>query len=186
MIIKMVKFFLKKLNNVLVGNFRTKILSEIIVNIILKYSNNKQIIKIVDYGSGYQPKVIFCIYEILKNKYKLNVKVDCYDIYDALHLKTLNKNSDILFFPIKNLSLNDTKYDFCLINDVLHHIGINKVSELKNLINDLQNRATYILIKDHFQYGFFSNLTLRLMDFFGNYFNDVKIPTKYFQNIWNT
>ena len=36
------------------------------------------------------------------------------------------------------------------------------------------------LINDHFQYGFFSNLVLVMMDFVCNYGDNVKIPTKYF------
>ena len=63
---------------------------------------------------------------------------------------------------------------------MLHHIGVEKVSELKNLIIKLQNKAKFVLIKDHFQYGLLSNLTLRIMDFMGNYFNDVATPYKYF------
>ena len=101
-------------------------------------------------------------------------------MYNSKYLKTLNQNKDIIFFHIKNINFDYTKYDFCLINDVLHHIGVEKVSELKNLIIKLQNKAKFVLIKDHFQYGLLSNLTLRVMDFFGNYFNDVATPHKYF------
>ena len=54
---------------------------------------------------------------------------------------------------------------------MLHHIGIEKLTVLKNLIIKLQNKAKFVLIKDHFQYGYISNLTLRVMDFLGNYFN---------------
>ena len=180
MIAKTVKLILKKLNNITVGNFRTKILSKIIVEIILKYSKKKETIKIIDYGSGFQPKVIFYIYESLKNEHKINVKICCYDMYDSQYLKNLNQNKDIIFFHINNLNLDSTKYDFCLINDVLHHIGVEKVQELKNLIIELQNKAEFVLIKDHFQYGFFSNLTIRVMDFLGNYFNNVPTPNKYF------
>ena len=180
MIVKMVKFFLKRLNNIVVGNFRAKMLSQIIARIVLKHSNKKQIIKIIDYGSGLQPKVIFYIYDILKNEHKLNIKIYCYDLYNSKYLKTLNKNKNIIFLHIKNLSFDYTKYDFCLINDVLHHIGVEKVSELKNLITKLQNKSKFVLIKDHFQYGFFSNLTIRVMDFLGNYFNNVTTPNKYF------
>mgnify|MGYP001238185449 FL=1 len=63
---------------------------------------------------------------------------------------------------------------------MLHHIGIEKLLVLKNLIIKLQNKAKFVLIKDHFQYGFFSNLTIRVMDFLGNYFNNVPTPNKYF------
>ena len=180
MIAKIVKIFLKKLNLITVGNFRAKILSQMIVKIVLKHSNKKETIKIIDYGSGSQPKVIFYIYDILKNEHKLNVKIYCYDLYNSQYLKTLNQNKDIIFSHIQNLNLNKTKYDFCLLNDVLHHIGVEKVTELKNLIIKLQNKAKFVLIKDHFQYGLLSNLTLRIMDFMGNYFNDVATPYKYF------
>ena len=180
MIAKIVKIFLRKLNLITVGNFRAKILSQMIVKIVLKHSNKKKTIKIIDYGSGSQPKVIFYIYDILKNEHKLNIKIYCYDLYNSQYLKTLNQNKDIIFSHIQNLNLNKTKYDFCLLNDVLHHIGVEKVTELKNLIIKLQNKAKFVLIKDHFQYGLLSNLTLRIMDFMGNYFNDVATPYKYF------
>ena len=180
MMIKIIKFFLKKHRNITVGDFRNEILSEIIVEIILKYYNKKETIKIIDYGSGIQARVIFYIYKKLKNKHKINVKINCYDLYNSKNLENLNHNNDIIFLHIEKLNADNTKYDFCLINDVLHHIGVEKVSELKNLITTLQNKATYVLIKDHFQYGFFSNLTIRVMDFLGNYYNDVSTPKKYF------
>ena len=69
----------------------------------------KETIKIIDYGSGSQPKVIFYIYDILKNEYKLNVKIYCYDLYNSQYLKTLNQNKDIIFSHIQNLNLNKTK-----------------------------------------------------------------------------
>ena len=134
----------------------------------------------MDYGSGFQPKVIYYVYKKLKNKHNKNIKIHCFDIYNSKNLKNLNQNKNIVFYNIQNLNLNKTKYDFCLLNDVLHHIGIEKLSELKNLIIKLQNKAKFVLIKDHFQYGFFSNLTIRVMDFLGNYFNNVPTPNKYF------
>jgi len=161
MIIKIFKFFLKKLNHITVGNYRAENLSETIVKLILKYSDKNQSIKIIDYGSGFQPKVIYYVYKKLKNKHNKNIKIHCFDIYNSKNLKNLNQNKNIIFYNIQNLNLNKTKYDFCLLNDVLHHIGIEKLSVLKNLIIKLQNKAKFVLIKDHFQYGFFSNLTIR-------------------------
>ena len=69
MIIKIIKLFLKKLNNITVGNYRAENLSEIIVKLILKYSTKNQSIKIMDYGSGFQPRVIYCVYKKLKDKH---------------------------------------------------------------------------------------------------------------------
>ena len=105
-------------------------------------------------------------------------------MYNSKNLESLNHINDIIFLNIEKLNADNTKYDFCLINDVLHHIGVEKVSELKNLIITLQNKAKYVLIKDHFQCGFFSNQTIRLMDFLGNYYNDVSTPKKYFDKLF--
>ena len=101
-------------------------------------------------------------------------------MYSSQDLEKLNQNKDIIFNRIENIDLDKTNYDFCLLSDVLHHIGVEKVLELKNLINKLQKRAKFVLIKDHYQYGLFSNYTLRVMDFLGNYFNNVKTPRTYF------
>ncbi len=181
MINKILKLSLKKLRDFLINDFREKILSEIIVKIILKYSNNKETIKIIDYGAGFEAKIAFCVYDILKKKYKINVKIYCYDLYSLDNLKILNQNKNIIFFNIKDLNFDNIKYDFCLISDVLHHIGVNKTSELKNLINNLQNKTEYILIKDHFIYGFFSHMTLITMEFLGNYFKkNVNVATRFF------
>ena len=70
MIIKIIKLFLKKLNHITVGDYRAENLSETIVKLILKYSNKNQSIKIMDYGSGFQPKVIYYVYKKLKYKYQ--------------------------------------------------------------------------------------------------------------------
>jgi len=174
------KHFLKILRNIFVGDYRSKLLSEIIVKTILKYSVKSEVIRIMDYGSGFQPKVIHFVYKQLKHTYNKNVIIYCYDAYNSQDLEKLNQNKDIIFNKIENVDLDKANYDFCLLSDVLHHIGVEKVSELKNLINNLQNKARFVLIKDHYQYGYFSNYTLRVMDFLGNYFNNVKTPHTYF------
>jgi hypothetical protein len=180
MIIKIKKNFLKILRNIFVGDYRSKLLSEIIVKMILKYPVKSEVIRIMDYGSGFQPKFIHFVYKKLKHTYNKNVIIYCYDVYNSQDLEKLNQNKDIIFNKIENIDLDKTNYDFCLLSDVLHHIGVEKVSELKNLINNLQNKAKFVLIKDHYQYGYFSNYTLRVMDFLGNYFNNVKTPRTYF------
>ena len=147
---------------------------------ILKYSANNDVIKIMDYGSGFQPKLIYFVYKKLKHTYNKNVIIYCFDKYSLQDLEKLNQNKDIIFNKIENIHLDKANYDFCLLSDVLHHIGVEKISELKNLINNLQKKAKFILIKDHYQYGYFSNYTLRVMDFLGNYFNNVKTPHTYF------
>jgi hypothetical protein len=180
MIIKFIKHCLKILRNIFVGDYRSKLLSEIIVKMIVKYSIKNEVIRIMDYGSGFQPKLIHFVYKKLKETYNKKVIIYCFDVYSSEDLEKLNHNKDIIFNKIENIDLDKANYDFCLLSDVLHHIGVEKVLELKNLINNLQNKAKFVLIKDHYQYGYFSNYTLRVMDFLGNYFNNVKTPRTYF------
>ena len=177
----MIKKLLKRLRDLVVGDFRSKILSDLIVNKIIKYNKQKNI-KILDYGSGFQPNVIYFVYNKLTKVYKKKVVVDCYDIYTLKQLKELNKKKKlpINFYQINSIKSNKNKYDFATINDVLHHIGIENEAFIKNLLNNLIAKTKIIFIKDHFQQGFVSNQTIRLMDFLGNYFNDVPIPKLYY------
>ena len=177
----MIKKLLKRLRDLVVGDFRSKILSDLIVNKIIKYNKQKNI-KILDYGSGFQPNVIYFVYNKLTKVYKKKVVVDCYDFYTLKQLNELNKKKKlpINFYQINAIKSNKIKYDFATINDVLHHIGIENEDFIKNLLNNLIAKTKVIFIKDHFQQGFVSNQTIRLMDFLGNYFNDVPIPKLYY------
>ena len=177
----MIKKLLKRLRDLVVGDFRSKILSDLIVNKIIKYNKQKNI-KILDYGSGFQPNVIYFVYDKLTRVYKKKVIVDCYDFYTLKQLAELNKKKKlpINFYQINAIKSNKNKYDFATINDVLHHIGIENEVFIKNLLNNLIAKTKIIFIKDHFQQGFVSNQTIRLMDFLGNYFNDVPIPKLYY------
>ena len=177
----MIKKLLKRLRDLVVGDFRSKILSDLIVNKIIKYNKQKNI-KILDYGSGFQPNVIYFVYNKLTKVYKKKVVVDCYDFYTLKQLDELKKKKKlpINFYQINSIKSNKNKYDFATINDVLHHIGIENEAFIKNLLNNLIAKTKIIFIKDHFQQGFVSNQTIRLMDFLGNYFNDVPIPKLYY------
>lgn len=177
---KIFKKFLKASRNIVLGDFRSKKLSEIIISKILKYSENRKNIKVIDYGSGHQPRVIYYIHEKLKKKFNINVKIDCYDFYTDEEIKKLKKTykKGINFFNMS--SFKNKTYDFCLINDVLHHIDITKEIVIIKILKRLLKSSKIVIIKDHFQYGFLSNNIIRFMDFLGNYFNDVKIPKKYY------
>ena len=177
----MIKKILKKMRDLVVEDFRSKILSDLIVNKIIKYNKQKNI-KILDYGSGFQPNVIYFVYEKLTRVYKKKVIVDCYDFYTLKQLAELNKKKKlpVNFYQINAIKSNKIKYDFATINDVLHHIGIENEDFIKNLLNNLIAKTKVVFIKDHFQQGFVSNQTIRLMDFLGNYFNDVPIPKLYY------
>ena len=177
----MIKILLKKLRNIIIGDFRSKRLANLVIKKIIKY-NKKKNIRILDYGSGFQPVLIFIIYEKLTKIYKKNIIIDCYDFYSFKQLSKLNshKKLNINFKKISLAKKNQTKYDFALVNDVIHHMGIQNEKLIINLLNDLLTKSKIVFVKDHFQQGFFSNTIIRIMDFLGNYFNDVSIPTTYY------
>ena len=175
------KIYLQKSRNFVLGDFRSKRLSNLIVKKIIKY-NKKKFIKILDYGAGYQPKVVYFVFKQLTKIHKKKILIDCYDFYSTKEIKKLNNinNKSINFFNINSLRRNKKKYDFCFINDVIHHIGIEKEKLIIKILNNLINVSEIVIIKDHFQQGFFSNNVIRFMDFLGNYFNNVNTPDKYY------
>ena len=177
----MIKKIIKKLRNIVIGDYRSKILSDIIVKKIIKFNKQKNI-KILDFGSGFQPHIIFFIYNKLSIIHKKKVVINCYDFYTSKQLYDLNsfKTSLINFKKVSSLKRGKIKYDFALINDVLHHIGIGEEKFNKNLLNSLLDKSKIVFIKDHFQDVPISNFIIRVMDFFGNYFNNVKTPKLYY------
>ena len=119
-----------KLRNILFGNYRENVLSTIICNQIEKLGRpkNKKKITILDYGSGYNPVVINSVVKLLKSKYQnITLIAHCYDYYTNDQLKKMNVSKNIKFFHINKLKQKKIKqFDFCLLLDVLHHIGIDK------------------------------------------------------------
>ena len=173
-----------RLRNILLKDFREEVLSKVISQQIEKNINTKRkkVIKIIDYGSGYNPTLINKIITILSKKYvNTKFKANCYDFYSNKQIYLMNSNKNgIKFFHIKKLKNINTRFDFCLIVDVLHHIGVDESEKIYNTTMKLKKLSKFLIIKDHFQYGYFSNFILILMDFIGNYFDGVKIPSIYF------
>ena len=171
---KLVKYFRK----ILIGDYREKKLAETFVKLLYEIKNKKEL-KILDYGSGFNPTITYYMKDLIKLK-NLKVKIDCYDLYNDFQLKELNKNTNVSFFHIRNLKKNNLKYDFCMISDTLHHIGIDNKVYIKQLLLDLKKKSEHIIIKDHFEYNYFSRQCLRMMDFVGNYSSGVNVPKRYY------
>jgi len=172
-----------KLRNLLLGDFREEVISDIITKEMQKLKNikRKKTINIIDYGSGYNPVIIYKIINKLSLKYKkTKFFAYCYDFYSKKQINTMNVKKNIKFFHVKNIAKNKKKFDFCLVIDVLHHIGLEDNNKISQIVRKLKNKSEYLFIKDHFQFSFFSNFILMLMDFIGNYFDKVKIPRLYF------
>jgi len=167
------KFFL--------GNYRKKRISKQLSFIISRFTKKKNI-KILDYGSGFfKPSISQFLKEDLKKK-KIKCQILCLDLYSKMDIQRLQKNSDIKFFNVNYLDLNINKntYDFSIISDTLHHMDVDKLEELSILLKKIKKISNFLIIKDHYEYGFFSRKVLQILDFFGNFHNKTYIPKKYF------
>ena len=95
--------------------------------------------------------------------------------FETKKMKYIQSNK---FFKSKN-----NKFDLIIAVDVLHHIGIDNAHKI---LKKLSKISKYIIIKDHFEHGFFSRYLLRFVDFYANYAYGVNIPKKYFDfKSWN-
>ena len=80
-------------------------------------------------------------------------------------------------FNGRDLPFTDKSFDVLIFSDVLHHVP----EEIRiGLLTSASRIAKYVVIKDHFEYGWFSRQTLRAMDWVGNYSYGISIPEKYF------
>ncbi len=174
----MINSILRFIKYRLVKNSRKLILSNVISEIIIKRFKNS--ISILDYGAGHEPDVAIGIYNNLKKRGFKKILIHAVDIYTKHDLKKLNKNLKIKFYSIKSLKKLNKKYDISIINDTLHHIGIEDEKKILNILKTLKKRSNFLLIKDHFEYGSVSNFLLRFMDYVGNRYNNVNTPKKYF------
>ena len=175
--VNVIKNLLKLIRYLIVGNKRINKLSDSLVKIIQEQnkSYSKSKIRILDYGSGYEPYLINLIKKKIKN---VELEIDNYDIYTKKQIKYLNSKYKMNFYNIKELKNNNKSYSFVIISDVLHHI--NSINYIKKVLINLNAKTKFLIIKDHFEYNFFSRQCLRIMDFFGNYYRNVSIPKKYF------
>ena len=98
------------------------------------------------------------------------------DVFDGNY-----KYKKLQYFKYKNFSnLKKFKSDVVILVDVLHHMGVDK-SYL--VLKKLSQNSNAIIIKDHFEHGFFSRQLLRFVDFYANFAYGVTIPKKYFDII---
>ena len=179
------KFFLgsliKNFRYFFLRDSREENLSTLFSDIVFENINKKNI-KIIDYGSGFQPIVSYKLHKKLKKK-NISSKFLCLDIYNNQELKKLNKSIFFIFRNIFDLKTKNKKYDFAIISDVLHHLeggGVNNIVLIKNILIQLKKKSNFIIIKDVFERNFFDRIILIFMDFIGNYHNEVLIPKKYF------
>ena len=132
--------------------------------------NKKKKITVLDFGCGSME-----ISKKIQHK-KFIKKIIGLDVFEANY-----KYKKLQYFKYKNFNnLKKFKSDVVILVDVLHHMGVDK-SYL--VLKKLSQNSNAIIIKDHFEHGFFSRQLLRFVDFYANFAYGVTIPKKYFDII---
>lgn len=100
----------------------------------------------------------------------------CLDIYPLPEaLKSQEKWQKYRSFDGQHIPAEDQSFDYVLLCDVLHHS-----LDPARVLRECARTGRRIIVKDHYQYGYFSNLILQWMDRFGNQAYGVHIPGRYF------
>ena len=82
-------------------------------------------------------------------------------------------------FDGQQLPFEDRSFDVVMFSDVLHHVPADQRTTL--LVNAARV-GKFVIIKDHFEYGWWSRQALRAMDCVGNFGYGVSIPSRYFDH----
>ena len=150
---------------------RVQLIAKNIFEIILNNIDTKAPLKCVDIGCG-----DMTLAETL-NQYLTNSDWKCLDIYELPeNLRNDKKWNKYVKFNGRDIPFENDTFDIAIFSDVLHHIQ----DEMIYILKEAARVSKYIIIKDHFKYGFLSNLTLKAMDYIGNRGYGVKRPAKYF------
>ena len=154
------------------GGDRLKRITNIIDDLLRKeYLKKNKRLNILDYGCGSM--------EISK---KLEEKNYIKSIVGSDIFNHSYKSKKLTYINNERLFKKNEKFDVIFVVDVLHHVGINNAHEI---LDKLSKLSKIIIVKDHFEHGFFSRQLLRFVDFYANYGYGVNVPKKYFnKNQW--
>ena len=148
---------------------RIDLLSGLFAGLIKKYLGEKKL-KCLDVGTG-----DMVIAEHIAKRLP-NSSWVCTDLYElSEEFKAQERWQKYIAFNGKDLPFENNQFDVIVFSDVLHHTGEN----LEPLLNEAQRVGKYILIKDHYEYGWYSRMMLKAMDIFGNWAYKVTIPEHY-------
>ena len=145
------------------GGDRLKRITNIIDDLLKKeYLKKNKRLRILDYGCGSM--------EISK---KLEEKNYIESIVGSDIFNHSYKSKKLTYISNEKLFEENEKFDVIFVVDVLHHVGINNAYKI---LNKLSKLSKTIIIKDHFEHGFFSRQLLRFVDFYANYGYGVNVP----------
>ena len=151
---------------------RVETLSDILAEMINGLQTDRDQIRCLDIGCG-----DMSLAEKISAKTDKELTWSCIDIRELPEdLKSVPKWSKYQMFDGQNIPFADEEFDVAIIVDVLHH----DLKNAQHLVQEAARVSNRILIKDHYEYGFYSRTMLKLMDFVGNWAYGVEIPKKYF------
>jgi len=166
-----IKSNLKTVHHTLSHNNRVAILAREIAGILPGVFPAKKSVNALDIGCGDMQ-----LAELIDEHKAIPINWNCIDIFDPPTDSDDEKWQKYKKFNGQDIPFDNESFDFAMFCDVLHHDQKNA----GDLLAEAKRVADYILIKDHFEYGFFSRTTLRAMDWVGNYAYDVTIPKRYY------
>jgi hypothetical protein len=159
------------LHQVASHNHRVATLSKLIAQCIQSLQMQGHV-SIVDIGCG-DMKMLHAIQALIPGAHVMGI-----DIYELpIALKEDPYWKVYRSFDGHTINLYNKAVEVALLIDVLHHLP---QSEQLRLLSEAGRVANFVIVKDHFEYGFFSRQMLRLMDFAGNWAYGVSVPKAYF------
>jgi SAM-dependent methyltransferase len=151
-------------------NKRVELIANELTEMVNVVTNADAGYKCIDIGCGDMAVAEF-IGENLKN-----TQWKCLDLYPVPE-GGLNEDKWLKYqqFNGKIIPFENKKFDIAFLVDVLHHSeNVHLLLEEAKRVSDL------IVVKEHYEYGFFSRFVLKAMDLYGNWAYGVKVPGKYF------
>jgi SAM-dependent methyltransferase len=142
---------------------RIDILSEVLLNRLHSVKKTENC-KLLDIGCG-----------DMRLSGMINAKLQNLDYTGVDLYPAINSSTNYIQYDGSKIPFKDQVFDVAIIVDVLHHC-----QHPGKVLEEARRVAKVVIIKDHFEYGFFSRTCLRIMDFYGNWAYGVSVPKKYF------
>jgi hypothetical protein len=137
-------------------------------------------IKMLDYGCGMMEFSSQLKSQKIISDY---IGVDIFPVPTTSDVTKDSKWTHYKQIPKGSVNFNNVVFDLTIATDVLHHASDQ---DQLQILTGLSKSSKIILIKDHFEHGYFSRQLLRLADWYGNYAYGVDIPKTYFtQSGWH-
>jgi len=151
---------------------RLSILSNLIAKAIDRHVPSGKMLRCLDVGCGDMR-----LAEMLGEALPQTLWV-CMDVYDLpAHLKGQKRWEKYCTFDGKTFPFANREFDVVVFSDVLHHAAENAPL----LLAEAARTSRFVIVKDHFEYSWWSRRWLWIMDSVGNWSYGISLPKKYFR-----